>query len=133
MKIYFAHPINTYNTDIEKQCLDLIKNNLGDKILNPSVEFIQRQLEDYKKNNPDNYMIFFDDLLSECDAIAYLPFEDGLIGAGVWHECKTINNYGGKTYEIDLENETLNEVDFGYIDSKKLSIEETRVRIKAKY
>ncbi len=133
MKIYFAHPINTYKTDIEEQCLDLIREELGDKILNPSDEFIQRQLEDYKKNNPDNYMDFFSDLLSECNAIAYLPFKDGLIGAGVWYECKTINDNGGKTYEIDLENGTLNEVDFGYIDSKKLSVEQTRVRIKTNY
>jgi len=35
MKIYYAHPINTYGTDLEKKDLDTL-SKLGFTILNPN-------------------------------------------------------------------------------------------------
>lgn len=133
MIVYFAHPINTYNTEIEKDCIELIREKFGDNIMNPSDGLIQKHLQEYRKNHPDNYMTFFQDLISECNAIAYLPFRDGMVGAGVWFECKVINDNGGLLYEIDLENNIIKDIDFGTVDFKKLTVEETRVRIKNSY
>jgi len=133
MIVYFAHPINTYNTDIESQCLELIQDKFGDNIMNPSDDLIQKHLIEYRKDHPNDYMKFFENLLSECNIIVYLPFKDGMIGAGVWFECKIINEKGGDIYEIDLENGTISEIDFGTVDMKKLTVEETRIRIKKTY
>lgn len=133
MKIYFAHPINTYETPVDEKCVQIIKDNLGDQIINPSDPLIQRTFASYRKENPDTYMEFFKDLVSSCDTIVYLPFSDGMIGAGIWYEVKNVYKKGGKIYEIDLPTESLSEVDFPYVDSNKLTVEDTRIRIKGAY
>lgn len=133
MIVYFAHPINTYKTEIEINCLQLIKDKFGDNIMNPSDDLIQKHLQEYRQEYPNDYMVYFKDLLNECDAIVYLPFRDGMIGAGVWYECKVMNDKGGALYVIDLENNVILDIDFGTVDSKKLTVEETRIRIKTSY
>jgi hypothetical protein len=133
MIVYFAHPINTYQTEIEDICLYLIKDKLTDKIINPGDIMIQKTFADYRAEHPDDYMIFFKDLESTCDAIVYLPFRDGMVGAGIWYEVKEMNIKGGNIYEIDLENDEIKKIDFEYVDNKKLTVEDTRIRIKKSY
>lgn len=136
MKIYFAHPVNTYNDDTDRLCINIIKNELGNQIINPSDDLIQSTFKEYRLKHPDTYMEFFKDLVSSCDTIVYLPFKDGKIGAGIWFEVKSVSENGGKIFEINL-NKTddvylnpLMEVDFEHVNNNKLSVDETRIRIK---
>lgn len=74
MKIYFAHPISTYCSDIEKTALDLLRI-LGHEIINPS--------EEQHQNTCGSDMANWVSLAQTADAIAILPFSSGVIGAGV--------------------------------------------------
>ncbi len=133
MNIYFAHPVNTYKTEVEKNCLDIINQNLDGRVMNPGDDFLQGKFLEYRAEHPDTYMDFFKELVSRCDVIVYLPFRDKKIGAGAWFEVKEVMEKGHDGYEIDLENETMNKVDLDYVNANKLSIDETRIRIKTKY
>jgi len=133
MNVYFAHPINTYKTEIEDAALNIIKAELGDKVINPGDDFYQSTFAKYRLEHPDSYMDFFKDLVSKCDIVAYLPFRDKRIGAGAWFEAKEMMSRGCDGYEVDLEKGKLHKVDLAYIDSQKLTVEETRARIKTKY
>lgn len=133
MKIYFAHPINTYETPVDEKCIQIIKDNLGEQIINPSDKLIQKTFGEYRIAHPDTYMEFFKELVSSCDTIVYLPFKDGMVGAGIWYEVKNVFENGGKIYEIDLPTDSVSEVDFPYVDGKRLSVEDTRIRIKTTY
>jgi hypothetical protein len=75
--IYFAHPINTYNTDIENEAMAIIKSSLNYVILNPNK---QEHQDAYAKQG----MQYFLDLVTTCVALIAMPFPDGKYGHGVW-------------------------------------------------
>jgi hypothetical protein len=134
--IYFAHPINTYNSDLERKCLSLIKEKFpNDDIINPSDKEVIDMFDIYKTTYPNNYMQYFANLVWECDKIVILPFSDGMIGAGVWFEAhehfKQFRNL--HMYCVNPFNNSIGEITIDVIDSRKLSIEETRKRIKKEY
>lgn len=127
-RIYFAHPINTYNTEYEKICISILENN-NISFLNPGTPEQQAKFKIYREKN-DNYMKYFKNLVLSCDGVAYLPFRDGKIGAGIVYESKVSNKKGGILYEIDINNNDIKQVDIHHILHNQLSIEETRRRIK---
>ena len=132
--IYFAHPINTYKTDIEKLCIEIIKNHFPNhSIINPSDDYYQLDFNKFRADNPTNYMIYFKYLVDKCSIVVYLPFKDGKIGAGIWYEIHQLIDRSDEIYSIDLNNKSLNKVSIDYVDYNKLSIEETRERIKKNY
>jgi hypothetical protein len=74
--IYFAHPVNTYNTFIEAKVIEKIQEQFPDQvILNPNHPYIAHL---YKKQG----MKIFKKLVKMCDILICLPFEGGEIGAG---------------------------------------------------
>lgn len=78
MSIYFAHPINTYNTDIEIQSINIIKKHLGfqNEIINPS-SFI-KELSTIKSEK--KRMEFCYDKINVLDTFVYLLHEKPTIG-----------------------------------------------------
>jgi hypothetical protein len=132
-KIYFAHPINTYNTELEKHCINLIEKKFPDCIIiNPNSEDRIKLFVEYKQNNPDTYMDFFTTIVKECTHLVLLPFRDGMIGAGIWleaHALQDINNI----FEINPFKTNIRFIELAEIDFMKLSIEETRRRIQREY
>jgi hypothetical protein len=86
-KIYFAHPVNSYDTSLEDSVMQLIAHCLtgGDLagIENPNQPCHQ---EGYKDRGM-NY--FFDEVLPNCrGGCVALPFLDGRMGLGVAGEAK---------------------------------------------
>lgn len=134
--VYFAHPINTYGSDTESECLSLISNAFpNNAILNPSDAHIVDAFDDYKETHPHTYMEFFAKLVNRCTIIVFLPFRDGMIGAGVWYEIQEhVKQWGDyQIWCVDPFNETIYQVSESVVTSRKLSVEETRKRIKTQY
>lgn len=96
--------------------------------MNPSEEHYQSEFKVYRENNPDSYMVYFKNMIGKCTDIVYLPFKDGMIGAGIWYEVHQVDP--DHIYEIDLPNNDIKKVSLEHVDDRKLSIEDTRVRIK---
>jgi hypothetical protein len=132
--IYFAHPINTYGTEVERICIEFISKYFrNSNIINPSDKRYQSEFSLYKELNPDSYMNYFKGLVNKCDTLVYLPFMDGQVGAGVWYEAKQMAKYDGDIYQISYPTGILLRVDIDYITDRLISIEETRDRIRYNY
>lgn len=77
MKIYYAHPIKTYGSKIEKDDIEKIRNFMSDvegvEIINPSDEKIQKEYDEWKKTKSpeDHAMRFFKQVISDCDGLIF--------------------------------------------------------------
>lgn len=121
-RLYYMHPINTYDTELERQQLELISRIFLDwEVVNPNAPEHQ---EGYKLNG----ISYFTDLAASCQGGVALPFRDGKIGSGIFKEAFSLtqNNcpvwkltFTGRLSTLDVKDETL-----------RLSIEETRARIR---
>ncbi len=132
--IYFAHPINTYDTKYESLSISSIKDMFPKStIINPGEEFHINSFKDYVSNDPEEYMGYFRDLVNTCSVIVYLPFTDGKIGAGVRYEIFHLHKRFDEIYEINPNDFTIRKVSMGYVNDNTLSIDETRQRIKQEY
>jgi hypothetical protein len=123
MKIYFAHPVAHYNTDMETMCLRSIREAFPDAhIINPNGEGHTIAYKQYGMN-------YFKGIVSNCDAVAYAPFSDGEVGMGVFTEIMTMVDMNGKIFKAtpnQVVEVSVNEV-YGI---RPLSILETRERTK---
>ena len=129
--IYFAHPTSTYYTSLEDKCIKVIEDDLNCSVMNPSSYELQNQFKEFRKNNPDNYMVYFKELIDQCDGLVYIGFPpDWKIGAGIVYESIQMNKKGGELYYLDIDDYSINPVNIDYIINNKLSIEETRARLK---
>lgn len=99
--IYFAHPINYYNTPKEKFLIKKIAEELPEyKIYNPNQKHNQENYQLWKKETGNGMEYYFNVILPQMDAGIFLPFFDGMWGAGVFGEAGFLKK-NGKTY---LEN-----------------------------
>jgi hypothetical protein len=125
--IYFAHPINTYNTAFESRVIRLIAREFpGEKILNPNNASIEAA---YKKSGMD----VFKKLVEKCDKLICLPFNDKTIGAG---KAKEINwaLYDKKPCYMILSTDPFDYEEIKSLDKYEvLSVEETRAKLKSGY
>lgn len=97
MRIYFAHPMSSYGTDVEDVAMGIIAKTFPDaEIVNPNQAMHQ--------NNGKGRFAYFEALVQSCDGIVYLAFPDGKIGAGIAGECKALltSSPNGSIYEIDI-------------------------------
>lgn len=118
MKIYFAHPINTYGDQIEKYAIDAIHRLYPNcTILNPNT--IENQIC-YQKYGMD----FFKELVLMCDRVIVLPFSDGSIGAGISKEVQWAINAGIKVILLHPFN-SIEEI-FDLKSHRVLTVDETR-------
>lgn len=93
-KIYFAHPVNVYGTEIEKQGLELLEVVFpGQEIENPNQPHHQKGYAEWSKRQKEkdthkgmNY--FFEEVLPSCAGCAAMPFLDMRFGLGVVGEAK---------------------------------------------
>ena len=128
-KLYFAHPINTYGTPFERECLLLIAEKFPDghfEVVNPSDQIHIDKVAELRKDDPKvNVMPYFIDLVNSCDDAVVLPFLDGMWGAGVWAEADKIHQKGGVVWVIHPENYYIS-----LVPRVRLTVEETRARIR---
>lgn len=127
LKIYFAHPMDTYNTIIEEYCIEEIKRAFPEyEIENPNTVEDQLGAKEYG-------MEYFKKRVLSCDAIVALAFPDETIGAGVgqeliWAEEAKLPSFifGLHSYRINLDARQ-------NIHTHKmpiLSVEETRIKLR---
>ena len=107
MKIYYARPINLYNTKQDERDIALLLR-MGFDLVNPNKEELEKS---YKKYGMDAYT----QVVAQCDALAFRSFYDGKISAGVYTEIETALRHD--KIIIELPTITSNRV---------LSVEDTR-------
>lgn len=90
-RVYFGHPINTYNTELEKFLLQKISEAFqGWEIENPNQPHHQEGYQYWKETTGNGMDYFYKEVLPYCQAGIFLPFRDGKWGAGVFGEAKFI-------------------------------------------
>lgn len=118
--VYFAHPISTYTSPSEDRALDVLKVS-GFDVVNPSDPQHQQACgNDMKK---------WVTLAESCDHVAFMPFSDDSIGAGVAAEVQALYEQGKRVYRISPDGITLKFVDNWPEGFEILTIAETRAII----
>ena len=138
--LYFAHPINTYHTELERKLLALLAVKWrGDTIVNPSDEVHEREVARLKASDPKaNVMPYFLSLARSAKEVVVLPFGDGMWGTGVWDEAEAVLDVMAGRYVWVIDH---HEVTAGsptptirFVPKLKselrLSVEATRARIR---
>lgn len=116
--IYFAHPISTYDSELEQTALTLLKDSGFSSIINPAHQRHQEECGREMNN--------WQALALKAKAIAVLPFEDGSIGAGVYAEAMTMQQFNRSVYVMDPLAQTLEAMPNFPGKLKVLTLEETR-------
>ncbi|MBI5046099.1 MAG: hypothetical protein HZC14_03840 [Candidatus Niyogibacteria bacterium] len=128
MSLYFGHPINTYDTELEKQLLKAISEIFpGWSIENPNQKHHQAGYEYFLKLTGHEMEYFYKEVLPKCHAGIFLPFRDGKWGAGVFKEAAFMASRKRPIYQITADG-VITEVILK--DDQMLSVEETRSRIR---
>lgn len=126
-RVYFAHPKNTYGAKTENLFIGTIQTCFKCQVENPNQP---HHHEGYEKarQHCGNGMVYFFDVLLECDALVALPFPDGMFGSGVGWEMKVMFALKRPVYSISYG---LNIYRFGiYPETLVLNVEETIKRLK---
>jgi hypothetical protein len=120
-KLYFAHPINAYDTELEQALLQRIAERFPDyEIINPNSP------EHAAGYRAQGMTYFLNDILPKCDACVLLAFRDGMIGKGVYAEAATSYLCGHQVWEIFPDGT----VHYWRLwSSRCLSVEDTRAHI----
>lgn len=127
-KLYFGHPINTYNTELEKQLLIKIQDVFPDlPIENPNQLHHQEGYQLWKKLYGNGMRYYFEVVLPHCTGGIFLPFRDGKWGAGVFGEAEFLFKQGCVIFEITHTFELKKIEDIKNVPL--LSVEETRLRV----
>ena len=122
--IYFAHPVNTYNTFIEAKVIEKLQEQFPDQvILNPNHPYIACL---YKKQG----MKIFKKLVKMCDTLICLPFEEGEIGAGKAKEISWGLKKGIPCYYINNIHPFKCERVYTLNGYNVLTVKETRKKLK---
>lgn len=129
MKMYFGHPINTYDTRLESELLVKIYLTFpGWYVINPNQEHHQKGYQSWKAKYGNGMDYYYKEVLPSCNAGIFLPFRDGSWGAGVFGEAQFLDQRGGLIYQIS-HNMIISRV--GNLKRiPVLSVEETRLRIR---
>lgn len=84
--VYYAHPMSWYNSEAETADIRLLERRF-DKIINPGSGSVKAALGIAQAGHPEfDTMSFFMKLVQSADAVAFRPFSDGKLGAGVGRE-----------------------------------------------
>ncbi len=126
-KIYFGYPVNFYNTPKEAELMAAIQKEFQNfSIESPNLPLHQEGYRAYKAERGDGVLYFFEKVLPEMVAGVFLPFEDGMLGAGVFREAEFMHQIGKLVFEISLEGRIWT---MKLDSSRRLSVEETRKRV----
>jgi hypothetical protein len=125
--MYFGHPINTYNTLMEEKAIAILGILFPEyEIENPNQPHHQEGYQRYNKTHGRGMTYYEEEVLINMSAGAFLTFDDGMLGAGVYFEAEDINENGNPIFEINLEGVV---VELVLDKSRKLSVPETKKRV----
>ena len=120
--LYFAHPVNVYDTDLERALLACIAERFpAYRILNPNAP---EHAAGYAAKGMRH---FFEDILPQCDLCVLLAFPDRQIGKGVYAEAEQLHDGCNPVWEILPSGEFLT---WAPNPARMLTVEETRARIR---
>lgn len=129
-RLYFGHPINVYDTDLERALLLRIAVGFPDwEVENPNQKKHDEGYARYKRETGRPMDYYALEVLPACDGGVFLPFRDGAWGAGVFKEMEVIAGRGCPIWEIRWDG-TLLTLDLAVARSRVLSVEETRARVR---
>ena len=98
LKVYYARPINLYNTPQDARDIELIEQ-LGLEVVNPNKEVLA---ERYKKEGMDVFL----EAINDCNALAFRSFPDLKISAGVVKEIEKAQELKLPVFELPTITET---------------------------
>lgn len=128
-RIYFGHPINTYDTELEKELLAKIAEAFpGWYIENPNRPEHQEGYRRWKEMTGNGMDYYYTEVLPTYSIGIFLPFRDGAWGAGVFGEAEFLHRLGCPILEITREGTTRQVLNMDHLPV--LSVEETRTRIR---
>ena len=128
-KLYFGHPINTYNTDLERQLILSINVAFPDCVIeNPNAQKHQDGYVLWREKIGNGMAYFIEEVLPHCGSGIFLAFRDGKFGSGVVSEMRFFTERNYPTWEI-LPNGDISALKTPHAD-RILSVEETRSRIR---
>jgi hypothetical protein len=129
IKIYFGHPMNTYDTVLEIDLILAINRFSPDyEIENPNQKHHQDGCRKYEIETGNVMEYFYKEVLPLCEGGGiFLPFRDGMWGAGVFGEASWMLKNGLPIWEINSDC-VIKKLE--YLDIKKaLTIEQTIFRV----
>lgn len=130
-RLYFGHPVNTYNIELETQLLEAIVREFPDwEIENPNQKKHQEGYKKWMEETGNGMKYFTEEVLPSCDGGVFLAFRDGKWGAGVAKEGIYFLERDLAVCEVTLDFE-FNSLDEFSAD-RTLSVDETRKRIRDK-
>jgi len=129
-KLYFGHPVNTYNTLLEQELIRNIQKSFSlFELVNPNLPFHQQKYREFKEKFGNGMKYYFEVVLPEISVGVFLPFVDGMFGAGVFGEAEFLQKRDKSIFQIDWAGMiSPMKIDF----SRRLSLEETRKRVYGK-
>ena len=107
-KLYFMHPINTYDTDIEQQCLAIMRRVLCEDggiwdIENPNQQVHDEGYKRYRGLDGKIGMDYFtEEVMPQMQGGVFLPFRDDTVGAGIWKEADWLIARDFPVWEVSL-------------------------------
>lgn len=101
-RVYFAHPMSSYDTQEEAAALRIMAQHFNSNewdIINPNQPEHQHAARRLRRP-----FAYFEELVSGCDALCYLPFDDGKIGYGIKGEVDAIKTRkpDAELFEVDM-------------------------------
>ena len=130
-KMYFGHPINTYNILLEIILVAKIQKTFPGWIVeNPNQEHHQKGYENWKNKYGNGMDYYYKEVLPLCNGGIFLPFRDDSWGAGIFGEAQFLDHRNGLIYQITHDMVISRVGDLNRITA--LSIEETRQRIRTR-
>ena len=128
-KLYFGHPINAYNTELEKTLLEKIVSTFpGWDIENPNKPEHDAGYKEWHERTGRGMNYFFEDVLPKCQGGIFLPFRDGAWGIGVFGEAEFLMKLARPAWQITAHG--LISPIIRLAEIPVLSIAETRLRIR---
>lgn len=129
-KVYFGHPVNFYNTPKEEELIKIIESHFPQfEVENPNQKYHSKNYVKWKTEKGNGMLYFTEVVLPSMEAGIFLPFEDGMFGAGVYKEAVFLHDNGKLIYEISFDGGI---TDMLLDEARKLSIPETRERVYGK-
>lgn len=130
LRIYFAHPVTTYDTCVETEVLVAIKKWVGADTFVENPNTLRHQTN-YLRRNFDYWL----DLARTCNVCVFMPFDDRRVGSGVAAEIQTFFDRfkrESRVYEwVPIENLfRRRDSDYFAAPGRVLTVEETRERIR---
>lgn len=134
-RIYFAHPINSYDTPLEITLLGAIYKHFSGMIsvVNPSDRIHQQKISALKEEYAERsiaskkIMEYFFEVTSMCQGGVGLAFPDGTLGAGVYSELKRLAEHKHPIWLITEDGVMSPVTDIAH--APHLSIDDTRARV----